>query len=368
MGLVLPPGDRGELRVMGRTRPRPRRLIGLSALVLAVAILSPTVVARPKTDVLVMKNGDRLTCEIQTLERGQLQIKTDYTMGVIIVDWDKVERIETQQRFQVETTDGRILAGALEKKDPQADYISVIEDDQPVQVPQSDVVVVRELDTGLWDRLDGGIDYGFSFTKANSRTQSNLNMSLEYNTAHWTLLNRSNFIFSGQSDGADTRRLELTNIYVQNLKRRNWFALGIANFLRNSEQQLDLRSTLGGGIGRRLIRSNRSELTTVTGLVFSGEKFSPETGQERADNAEVLLGTQYSTFQFDSTSFEMRLLVYPNLTDLGRVRMDFITDIKLDIVGNLYWNASFFDNFDSRPPAGTSRNDISITTSVGWSF
>ena len=104
MGLVLSPADRGELHVMGRTRPRSRRLIGLSALVLAVASLSPTVVARPKTDVLVMKNGDRITCEIQTLQRGQLEITTDYTRGIIMVDWSKVQLIESPTRFQVETT------------------------------------------------------------------------------------------------------------------------------------------------------------------------------------------------------------------------------------------------------------------------
>src|ERR1044071_3451 len=52
--------------------------------------------ARPKTDVIVMKNGDRYTCEIVSLSQGQLKVKTVNTTGAVLLDWTKVNRIDSK--------------------------------------------------------------------------------------------------------------------------------------------------------------------------------------------------------------------------------------------------------------------------------
>ena len=99
--------------------------IGLSFLVLT--ILCPWAAARDKVDVIVLKNGDRITCEIKGLKKGQLSIKTDYTIGTILVDWKEVTRIESRQRFQVEDEAGDRHTGTLEvQPDQPAEVTSVI--------------------------------------------------------------------------------------------------------------------------------------------------------------------------------------------------------------------------------------------------
>ncbi len=60
--------------------------------------------ARDKTDVVYMKNGDKITCEIKELTRGRLSISIDYMVGDQQVDWSEMERIETSQPFQVQHT------------------------------------------------------------------------------------------------------------------------------------------------------------------------------------------------------------------------------------------------------------------------
>lgn len=335
---------------------------------LAIVLFAAPLEARPKVDVLIFKNGDRWTCEIKKLTHGQLHVKTDYTIGTIIVDWKEVERIETPQLFQVETEAGDIYTGALEKRDPTSDDVAILEDDTPVMVTRPELVLMRQMDRGFWSRTKFKIDYGFSFTKANSNTQSNLNASGSYFTEKHEFTTRASSIISSQSDGVDTNRLEVTNIYTRTLRWKKWFGLGLVNFLKNDEQQLDLRSTFGGGLGRQIIVTNRTELTAIGGFTASNERFTPDSGREKGTNPEALLGLRFSMFRFDSTEFSSRVLAYPNLSDLGRVRIDFISDIKLDLVGDLYFNVSFWDNYDSRPPAKTAKNDFGITTSLGWSF
>ncbi len=47
--------------------------------------------------------------------------------------------------------------------------------------------------------------------------------------------------------------------------------------------------------------------------------------------------------------------------------MNLDTSLKLDLVGDLYWNFSFFENYDSSPPADTPKNDFGVTSSIGHS-
>jgi hypothetical protein len=42
---------------------------------------------REKTDVLAMKNGDRMTCEVKELDSGVLYVSFDYTHGTTSVQW-----------------------------------------------------------------------------------------------------------------------------------------------------------------------------------------------------------------------------------------------------------------------------------------
>ena len=54
--------------------------------------------ARPKTDVVILKNGDRITGEIKGLDLGILTLKTDW-MGTVEIEWDNIERVKSSFRY-----------------------------------------------------------------------------------------------------------------------------------------------------------------------------------------------------------------------------------------------------------------------------
>ena len=117
-----------------------------------------------------------------------------------------------------------------------------------------------------------------------------------------------------------------------------------------------------------LIKTNRTIPRALGGAVLNRARFSVESGFSQNSNAEGLAGLTYSAFKFDSTQLDATLLTFPGLSDRGRFRLTFDAGVKLDLVGDLYWNASPFWHFDSRPPANTPRNDFGLSTTVGWSF
>ncbi len=341
------------------------------ACLLAFALGPPALVARPKADVLIMKNGDHITCEIKKLDRGQLLIKTSYTVGTIPVDWSKVERIESNQYFKVETGHGRILSGAIRREPPteksKKDFTVAGVAGETV-VAKQDVVVLDQLEKSFLGNLDGSIDAGYSFTKGNDQTQFSLNGSLKYKTSRRLFQTSLSSLFSGQRDGSNTERHNLTASYSA-VWKKNWYVKGLTGFLRSNQQQLNLRATFGGGVGRYLIHTNRTALTLEGGTVYTHENYSPDSGIDpKQSNLEGLTAVRFDVFWFDSTDISFSLNTLPSFTSPGRVRLDGNLDVKLDLIGDLYWKLSLWDNFDSQPPVIVQRNDFGISTTVGWSF
>ncbi len=324
--------------------------------------------ARPRIDVIHLKNGDRLTCEIKGLDQGQLTVKTDYTVGTFLIDWDAVESLESPQLFEVELQNGTVLVGHLEKK--QADSpISIIADGESRRVSQPDVIWLTQEEPGTLGKMDLTVDYGFNFAQANSTVNSNLAVSADYFTTLWQISNDSNFVFNGQADADDSSREQINNSIKRRLRWQHWFAGGLVNFLSNSTQELDLRTTLGGGLGREFIHTNKTLLSGLVGGSYSRESYSQDSGQTSGNSADLLLELTYSWFRFDFSGFDFHVLVHPSMTDLGRVRIDLNTSYSLIVLGdNLQWKISFYDNYDSRPPTDVSKNDSGISTSVGWKF
>ena len=68
--------------------------------------------AREKTDIITFDNGDRLTAEIKSLEKGILHIKTGF-MGTIDIEWQHVTGITSSIDFEVEDEDRSEFFGTL---------------------------------------------------------------------------------------------------------------------------------------------------------------------------------------------------------------------------------------------------------------
>ena len=81
-------------------------------LVLMPLLHSPETVAADKTDLVYLKNGDRITGEVVKLEAGVLEFKTD-TMGNIFIEWRFIDNLVSNRPHAVEGSDGSRWLGSL---------------------------------------------------------------------------------------------------------------------------------------------------------------------------------------------------------------------------------------------------------------
>ncbi len=77
--------------------------------------------ARESTDVIVMKNGDRFTCQIKALDSGTLYVSLPYVVETLSVDWSKVARLESTQLFLVKTEGGAVYKGVINSTESSPD-------------------------------------------------------------------------------------------------------------------------------------------------------------------------------------------------------------------------------------------------------
>ena len=336
-------------------------------LVLAAWLVVPPVFAKRKDDVVVLKNGDRLTGEIKKIQHGTLYFKPGYALESLEIDWARVGQLESLDRFNVLLTDGSVHSGVIRKALATDDF-TITTDKTVVNVPRSEVIRVQPTEDSHWKQMTGSIDYGFSLVSDNSQVQSSLGASADYlgerNAAAFDLTST----LTSQKDGANTSRNSVTFNYGRRISG-NWSAIFVSNLLTSSQQKLDLRTALGGGVGRFLIRTANTRALLSGGLLFNRERYSPETGlQPLSKTTEAWLGLGFTHFRFKVLDLDTLLLVYPNLTTRDRVRVVSESNVRWEFVKDLYWNLRIYENYDSHPPIVAPRNDFGVTTSFGWTF
>jgi putative salt-induced outer membrane protein YdiY len=312
-------------------------------------------------DVVVMTNGDRLVGEIKSVEKEVLTFETGYSDSDFKIKWEKIASIESERQFLMETFDGKRMSGTLTPDPEKKPAVQIA----GANVPLPDVSNVQPFERTFWSRFDTGLDFGYSMTRTNSAKQLSLGANLSYRDEHHIDVVFANVFRSSQENAPKTQRWDFANDFRRLLGSR-WYANTTQDFLNSEEQGLDLRTTIGGGGGRYLLRSPAQYLAVGGGIAWTNENYTDTTPTK--DSAEAYLGTELMTEKLKITDFITRFTYYPSLTISDRYRLLYRFDFDFNLPGDWYLRFGFFDNYDSQPPASFSKNDYGWSNSFGFKF
>jgi len=331
-----------------------------------VLTCASTTFAKSDDDVVVLKNGDRLTGEIKGLQRGELRIKADYMVDAVRLDWARVERLESKSTFIISTVDGKLFTSVMRLIPGNSDEVPnfII---GSLRVNQSDVIRIIPIEPGFWKRLEGSVDFGLSYTSGNDQYQTQLTATTTYRNGDHSFTGSIGSAFSAQPQGDSTNRNQFTFDYRKQLTPR-FFVGGLLDFLHSDQQSLKLRTSVGGLVGRNMLQTEHTRLSIFGGLVGTREHYSTLLDRPTTTNADALAGADFNTFRFKTTDIRARLGLFPSLTTPGRMRLQATSDLHIKIVKDLYWGFHVYENFDSKPPVSANKNDLGISTSLGWKF
>jgi hypothetical protein len=342
-------------------------------LLISILALPTSLFARENTDVLVMKNGDRMTCQVKGLEAGVLYVSFDYIDGTASVQWSKVARLESNQLFIVKTEDGSVYTGKLntpETPGGQPVKIQIMETpEKKVVLNSPQIVGISETSERFWQRFNGLLNFGVIYSKGNQSTQYNFGSQAEYLRERWSAQASYNSTLSASSGAAASTRnlLDLSGSHL--LPWNNYFYSGLGSFLQSSAQGITLQTTIGGGVGRYLKNTNQSKISVLAGLAWQGTNYRPSIVPVGNRNlAAAVISTDVSLFRFNKTNLSVTATLFPALSQPGRVRFNTNMTYYVKLIGNLSWNVSFYGNWDNQPPATFSSSDYGSSSGLSWTF
>ncbi len=332
-----------------------------------------TAMARESTDVIVMKNGDHLTGEIKGMSQGVLYISMSYILGTSDVQWSKVDHIESKQLFLVKTESGTVYTGTLstaEMEQGQPMTIEVAESSsKQTTLERRTVVEMDQTSERFWQRFNGQINTGITYTKGNQSTQYNLSSEVAYPRERWEASASLNSTLSTSTGVSATTRNQLELGAQHLLPWQNWFYAGTGGLLQSSEQGINQQGSIGGGVGRYLKNSNRCKIYVLGGFGYQSTNYAPSVYVSSPQNvATGLVSGGLKFYRFNKTTIEFTGSVFPAISQPGRVYTNVNASYYIKVSGSLSWNFSFYGNWDNQPPPTFSGSDYGTSSglSITW--
>jgi len=323
--------------------------------------------ARPKIDVIVLKNRDRVTCEIKSLSRGKLEVSTD-SMDKVYIEWADIAALTSPAYFHVTASDGSFYYGSLEIAENSND-LRVESDTTIVTLPVLSVVEIAPIELTFQSRNKGSVKIGFNYAKSTDLAELYFDISNRYRSKRNIVDAGAEATVTTQSDPEETkRRGAIGAVYYHIFKKSITASVG-AKVERNDELDLKRRFLGRLAVGYDQIATNQNSLLLAAGFAVNSEtSFSTD---ETTTSLEGVLYVNYSVFRYNlpETAIDAIASVYPSITEQGRVRFEFTLDARREIFDDFFFDLEFYYDYDNKPPSGEeATEDYGIKTSLGYSW
>ena len=214
------------------------------------------------------------------------------------------------------------------------------------------------------------MDTGLSMARGNSVTTTyNLGMNAarvtprDKITVYFTSLYSKNRTNGVTVLGADADRGGIR--YDVNFAGPN-FAYGSTDLEYDKFQNLNLRGVFGGGLGRHVVKTDRTIFDVFGGGDLDKEFF---TNNLSRTSGEVQVGDQLNYKMSKVTQITQSLVFSPNLSDTGAYRMNFDVSAVTAVKKWLGFHITVSDRYLSNPILpGIKKNDFMLTTGLRITF
>lgn len=348
-------------------------------LMMWVLIIASTAV-NAFADQITLKNGDRFTGKIIKKDGDKVVIETE-SAGTITVLWAAIDKITTESPINLELADGQTIKGTVATVDEKVEVET--RDAGKVTIEKEKITAARNeeeqakfiaerdrmLNPGFGDLWTGSADVGLSLTTGNSKTRTfTAGIKAARETVRDKISVYANAIQASNSNSGvsvtTAKSVWFGGRYDYNVNKK-LFVFGSGDFEIDEPQLLDLRMVLGGGLGYRAIRNEKTQLDLFGGAALNREYF--DTGIRRS-SAELTVGNELKHKLNSRMDLTQRFVAYPNVSDLGRFRVQFDASLLTDINGWLGWHVTFADRFNSDPVFGAEKNDVFLSTGLRVNF
>lgn len=327
-------------------------LLGLCALWVAVPAAAE--------DVILLKNGDRITGDISQIWDGEVFIEPSYA-DEFGVDMNDVAAIESDEILDFAFEDREESTGRLAI---DADGRQVLlEDTTPRPVDLARIDIAEEPLVGR--EFDANADFATNVSSGNADTASfygssavSLRLGVHRNDVSLSV--------DRQEDNGAPIKDQFDFGYRYNwLFRDDWFLEAGVGYRADPVRDLDRRITVGGGLGHDIFRQSWRQLRVVAGPTLVSERI----GGRDQDSLAVAWSHSYEQdFLHGNLELFHRLDVLSYVSGRENNVFDASTGVSIDVLDDFYVNLQLDVNYETDPSPGNVSEDVTYRIGVGYEY
>lgn len=321
-------------------------------------ILSLCLAMPASADEVYLLNGDRLSGTIVKMEENVLTLQTDYG-GEIKVEWEKVQRLSSDSPLKI------LVPG--ESRDVVRSFFYGAHDLHEVRelgpdgpVPLADIKAINLEPI----RLTGTVTIGGNSTSGNSSAKAfNGATRLTLNADRQRLLVEGKYNY-GQAGDQVTARNSLASLKHDYFVSKQVFIESFGMLEKDTLQNLQLRSTIGSGLGYQFYETARTMLSLSVGLAHVSEHFtnSPNT---QTPSGRWSLRWEHGLWP-DRVKLFHRHEGFYDINGGNAFRFNADQGVRITVYRNLFFNVEYDFRLNTQPAPGRKNNDEAIIFGVGY--
>jgi hypothetical protein len=323
---------------------------------LGVAFLLYPVLSRAATPVVAqLRNGDRITGELVTLETNHVVIATGWA-GTLTIPLSALGGVQTTSGEKLipmnEVATKPVAAPA--KPDTAKSGVAATSKSAPTRKVQTDLQFGSNLNFGAKDQK---ILFG--------RLKLNYSQPYESNPKEFF---RS--LFDVSADYGETDSVESANRVLGSLKTdfdcsTNAYVYNVFTSGFDQVRKINLQYGVGPGVGYHAFRFPMFELDLESGLDYQVQDRS--IGDDTS-SVFARLGDSITWKISPRVSFTKKLEYFFNLEDSEKFRLRLDSNLRFQLIDNLSLNFSVVDFYDTDPAPTVDKNELQVRTSIGLKF
>ena len=337
--------------------------ISISVVIYSVVFLLCPLMAQAKTsDVLVLKNGDRITGEITRIWDAEITIEPEYA-DEFNVDVPAVAYIESEREFEIDLADGRELVVTFPGADAEGNQIIKTGSGTEVLALSNMLELDEPEDYYDWESivdLSGDLKKGNTDSR-NTKLRATSTLKLG-DHRHIGELN----LYREKIVDQTTKDQTIVNYNYNWLFSDPWFFSALTTFERDPIIKLDSRVTASAGIGFDIWNTPSRTLSVQLGVGVRAE----EIGDESTTSSVATWVLRYSQdfFSDDLTLFHNQSII-PTINGRRNTSIRTSTGIRYEITDLLYANISLDYDYETVPADDTTvSEDIVVLFGLGLEF
>jgi len=330
-------------------------------LTLFVVLFSAT--AYSQTDSLILINGDIIIGELKDMTKNVVTFETPYSDKDFKIEWDGVKEIYTERIFLIDVVEGKRYTGRILTTSPKK--VKIIGEEGVDELNIDDIIFFDEFGGNFLSNFYANIDLGLNITKANKFKQFNVALVAGYLARKWSADSYFNILRSNQDDTNPIQRTGGGANYRYFLPK-NWYVSGALDLLSNTEQVLQLRTTVKTGVGYFVFRNNDLFWGFGAGGSLNNENYTNDT--PKRTSFELYIASDFTLINIPDFDLTTNIFVYPSLTESGRWRVDYLINTKYDLPMDFYVGLNFTLNYDNQPAEIGKEVDYVFGVSFGWEW